>query len=241
MKIHILSGDSLVGPFENTRIEGEKFVCRECMVDGDLGGEGLEEFWETRRKFLLGAYPDVEHDYSSDVVDQFAGMWNAADGNEVNLWFEYELFCQANLWFTVWLLRNTDARFRIVYPKIDTEDDIWKGFAGLDEGGLKRSFEDRISMSHDDVFLAVGLWESFKDRDWDTLSELGKTETKAFPTLKQVTKAACEIETRPKESLDAIIEEVGEDFSEIFRLFGEREAVYGFGDLQVKRLLSEGS
>jgi len=45
---------------------------------------------------------------------------------------------------------------------------------------------------------------------------------------------------RPVQSLKEIKEELKtDDFGIIFREFSKREAIYGFGDLQVKRLLDE--
>jgi hypothetical protein len=43
---------------------------------------------------------------------------------------------------------------------------------------------------------------------------------------------------RPVQSLLEIMDELGTtDFGLIFKEFNKREAIYGFGDLQVKRLL----
>ena len=239
MKIHVLSGDSLVKPFSDSGVEGEAFVCRECFVDGDLNADSLTDFWALREKFLSANYGPPEPDYQSKVVDEFVRLWNSGDGNEVVLWFEYELFCQVNLWFTVWLLRNTEARFSIAYPMLKEGDSRWKGFSSLTSEELQESFKSRVKMSHDDEFLAIGLWESFQKRDFKNLADLSDLETPAFPTLKPVVEAACEIEVRPMSSLDKIIEGGKTKFGDAFQEFCETEAVYGFGDLQVKRIFDE--
>lgn len=236
MKIHVLSGDSLVKPFAETGIEGEVFVCRECCVDGPLAAEDLEEFWALREDYLTRHYGAPDPDYSSKVVEEFSRLWGRGDGNEVVLWFEYELFCQVNLWFTVWLMRNTDAHFSIAYPKLNEGDGVWKGFSELSEKELIESFESRVKLSHDDVFLAVGLWETFQNRDFDALGALADTKSPAFPTLGEIVKAACAIETRPVQSLQEIIKSGKTEFGPAFQEFCEKEAVYGFGDLQVQRI-----
>ena len=45
---------------------------------------------------------------------------------------------------------------------------------------------------------------------------------------------------RPKKIIKEIIDELGtSDFSPVFREFSKRESIYGFGDLQVKRLMKD--
>lgn len=239
MNVHVLSGDSLVEEFKKTNLDGETVVCRECLVDGELRSDGLEEFWAMRENYLSKTYPKEPNFYKEKVKDEFIKLWNLGDGNKINLWFEYELFCQVNLWFCLWLLRNTQAEFYIVYPQLKNKEDVWKGFGDLNSEELKTSFDSRVKFSHDDVFLAVQLWEAFQDRDFKKLVELADTESKCFPYLKEVCEAAAQIETRPKESLEKIIEGGKTDFGEVFGEFSETEGIYGFGDLQVKKIFDE--
>ena len=57
--------------------------------------------------------------------------------------------------------------------------------------------------------------------------------------MNQVCKAAIEKDTRPKQILDEIMGEGITDFSEIFPEFTRRAGVYGYGDLQVERLMDQ--
>lgn len=239
MSVNVLSGDSLVENFRKTGIEGEMIVCRESFVDGDLTGENLEDFWATRENYLNSTYSgEVETNYTEKVTDQFIELWNIADGNTVNLWFEYELFCQVNLWFTIWLLRNSTAEFYIVYPKLD-ENDRWSGFRSHDPDELKSCFDQKMRINDDDLYLGVQLWEAFQKRDFKVLKQLGEKESQGFPTLKEVCEAACEIDTRPKETLSKIISGGKTSFGDVLKEFCGVEGVYGFGDLQVKRVYHE--
>ena len=235
MDIHLLSGDSLLEEFQKTGIEGEVKVCPECFVDGDLQSDGLEDFWEKRAQFL-----EAEN-YEEKVKDEFISLYNLADdaNSVVNLWFERELFCQVNMWFSIWLLRSTESKFQIVYPVLDEGDSLLKNWSELDTDGLKESFEKRSKVVYNDVFLTVQLWEAFRDRDFKTLAELGSRESHAYPTLKETTEAAITLDTRPKEIVKEIIAEGKSDFGEVFAEFCKREPIYGFGDLQVKRIFDE--
>ncbi len=242
MKIHVLAGDSLVEPFKKTNIEGEIIVCRECLIDGDLMAENLEEFWNLRDDYLSNSSIKPDNFYKEKVKGEFEKLIENADGNEINLWFEYELFCQVNLWFCLSLLSEKNVEIYIVYPIVKDEKDIWKGFGYLAEDELKISFEQRIKISKDDIELGKDLWKAFQNKDFIELESLSETEAKSFPTLKEVCKAACEIETRPKNTLknimkDGDIMKDGEtNFGEVFKEFNKREDIYGFGDLQVKKI-----
>ncbi len=236
MQIHVLSGDSFTGQFEKLELGDEVIVCRECLVDGDLNTDSLEAFWEARESYLNAAYPDAGIDYREQVADEFVRLWNLADGNDVNLWFEYELFCQVNLWFCLWLLRNTEANVYCVYPALPEDIDLWKGFSHLGSQELRESLSLRIKLEHDDFYLGIQLWEAFAARDWEAMRTLGDSKSKCFPTLKQVSDAAAEIETRPEATLRKIISAGKDEFGQAYSEFCRIEGVYGFGDLQVKRL-----
>ncbi len=239
MKIHVLAGESLVEQFEKTEIGGEVVVCRECFVDGDLEADTLEEFWEKRERYLSENSQKEPGFYEEKVKDEFIRLWNLSDRNDVNLWFENELFCQVNLWFCLWLLRNTEARFNVIYPPFTADEDVWKGFAHYDIEALKEGYGSKVSFSHDDIYLGVQLWEAYQKRDFEKLLSLAETDSKCFPKLKEVCEAAAEIETRPKATLKKIIDGGKTEFGEAFKEFSEIEAIYGFGDLQVKRIFDE--
>ena len=56
MTYHILNGDALVDRFVTTGIEGEVVIARECLIEGDLSGKDLEEFFKVRAAYLAQTY-----------------------------------------------------------------------------------------------------------------------------------------------------------------------------------------
>jgi hypothetical protein len=94
-------------------------------------------------------------------------------------------------------------------------------------------------LSHDDVYLAVQLWEAYQKGDSEKLLELAETETAKFPTLKEVCKALSEIDTRPKAVVSRLIGDGHTEFGDLFREFSKAEGVYGFGDSQVRNIFDE--
>jgi hypothetical protein len=239
MKIHVLAGDALANDFKNSGIEGETVVCRECLVDGDVRAENLEDFWQVRAGFIKNTYGGDAEKYFAEVVREFEKLQNLPAEAEVNLWFEYELFCQANMWFCLSLLQNTSGSVYRVAPVVRTEEDVWKGFGNLSAEDLKKCFAERVRFTEADISLGAELWRAYQNADYEKLQKLSETESECFPRLKEVCRAEIEKGSRPKAVLREIMENGATDFAEIFPEFAARAGVYGFGDAQVKRILGQ--
>jgi hypothetical protein len=165
-------------------------------------------------------------------------LLDLAAGTEVNLWFEYELFCQVNMWFCINLLRGSDVNIFRVAPVTRAKDEIWKGFGGMQAEELRECFAKRIEFGAEDRELGEKLWQAYSNGDLKKLDELGNAKSECFPYLREVCTAAMEKSSKPKQILEEIKASGVEDFGEIFAKFSERSGVYGFGDSQVKRILS---
>lgn len=241
MKVHLLPGDSLIETFQKTNIIGEIIVCRECLVEGDVKADTLNDFWQLRAGFIEKTYDANAETYIREVAGEFERLKaKAASGAEINLWFEYELFCQINLWFTLFLLNKSDARIYRVAPVVREENEIWNGFGDLSAANLERCFADRVELSASDVSLGADLWQAFRNVDYEALERLSARESASFPYLSEVCRAAIEKQTRPRKVVEEIIAGGKKDFAaEIFPAFAAKVGVYGFGDAQVKRILAE--
>ncbi|MDQ3181372.1 MAG: DUF1835 domain-containing protein [Acidobacteriota bacterium] len=239
MKIHVLPGDSSVETFEKTNIEGEIVVCRECLIDGDFAAGSLDDFWRERENYLSAAYPKINNFYLENVKTEFEKLLKVSAGDEINLWFEYELFCQTNMWFCLWLLKDKNAEVFRVAPVVRSENDLWKGFGGLRENDLEKCFAQKIKFGKEDILLGVNLWEAFQNRDFQILRDLSGTKSNCFAHLNEICQAAIELQSRPKERLKEIVSEGETDFQKVFERFSKTEGIYGFGDLQVKRIYDE--
>lgn len=239
MQMHFLPGDSLVEGFQQTDIKGEITVCRECLIDGDLSAESLENFWRVRENYLSLAYPDATKSYKKDIKAEFEKLLNLSEKNEISLWFEHELFCQANMWFCLYLLQDSKAEIYRVEPRFKNAEDRWKGFGNLKISDLTKCYVARKKFSDKDLKLGADLWKAFQNKDFTKLEKLSQTKSECFPHLKEVCRAAIEQEFRPKKVVETIIADGADNFSKVFKKFYETEGVYGFGDSQVKRIYDE--
>ncbi len=236
MILHVLPGDATLGAFHDSGIEGEIAVCRECLVVGDVSGSTLPQFWENRARFLAEEYPDASGDYHETVVREFAKLTALRSDSQINLWFEYELFCQTNMWFCLSLLAESTADiFRVAPVKLSAEN-IWEGFGGLTPRDMKECFDARVKLSPDDIRLGSDLWAAYRINDHRQLEALSTIESPAFPKLREVCIAAVEKESRPGKIVGEIIHDGVSEFDEVFREFKARAGVYGYGDAQVKKI-----
>jgi hypothetical protein len=239
MNTHVLPGDSLAAEFKKTGIEGDVVVCRECLVVGDKSGVTLEEFWDRRANFIALEYGGDPIEYREGVAYELEKLIGLPAGTEVNLWFEYELFCQANMWFCLDLLKNSGADIFRVEPLNVSPDEIWKGFGKLEAADLINCYEGRTRLSDEDVETGSFLWNAFRSGDLDELRRLSEYRSPCFPFLKEVCEAAAEIDSRPVEVVRELQASGLNEIDSLFPEFQKRAGVYGFGDSQVERLLSD--
>ncbi len=239
MIYHVLAGDSLASEFNKTNIDGEVIVCRDAFVVGPVDAVTPFEFWDQRARFILAEYGEDEIVFHERVADEIEKLRDAARGEEVNLWFEYELFCSVNMWFCLSLLRETGASVYRVEPAGLDYEDRWKGFGSFDAAGLQASFEARTKLSDEEIRLGTDLWNAFRNKDHVRLADLSETKTKCFPYLKEVCSAAIEQETKPVRIVNEIIAGGMTEFKDVFPEFSKRAGVYGFGDTQVERIFNQ--
>ena len=238
---HILNGDALKEQFPDA-IEGEIIVARECLVDGDVSGDSLEELFSSRAGFLNQHYGVSEKEYYEKTASEFLKIQLIKSNSDINLWFEDDLFCQANFWFTVHLLlrKSKDYNIFLVRPKTHTRF----GFGGLTKSSLMSIYKERVQLKELDKISK--LWKCYQLNDIKEMKHLAQELEKEYPFISKAVDAHIQRKPtnahvgRPTQSLLTIMKEFQtEDFAEIFQEFCKRESIYGFGDLQVKRLYDQ--
>jgi hypothetical protein len=239
MIYHILPGDAQVEAFKESGIEGALLVCREALVEGDLSGETLDELFINRAAFHNDSSNEDPANYNANVASQFRKLTELTDKDEINLWFEYELFCAANMWFCIDVLSGTGAAIYRVEPIYLSNANRWNGFGRVTADQMRECFAARTELAPEDVALGSELWQAFRSGNTDALRNLAGQISPAFPYLGELCEAAIEKESKPGETVRQIQSEGITDFGSLFAEFKKRAGVYGFGDSQVKRLLSE--
>lgn len=242
MVYHILNGDSLAYSFSDAKIEGNIVVVKEALIDGDLSGNNLHEFWRSRARYM----GITEIEYNNSVVEEFEKIMNAPDNSEFNLWFEYDLFCQVNMWFVISIINGLPIKkkvFAVYTSHLDkTNKQFWNGFGPANSDELKLCYANKISLSKADLDFGQELWKAYKNDNLEELTNLSKHQSLAFPYLQEVVKAHVDrfpkdgIKGRPEKVIEDITKNISTDFHEVFKEFWNRESIYGFGDTQLKTL-----
>lgn len=240
--VQYLNGDSLAYSFPAAKIEGEIIVVREALIDGELSGDSLNDFWRSRAKYLK----ITEIEYNDSVVKEFEKIMNAPDNSEFNLWFEYDLFCQVNMWFVISIINSlsiTKNVFAVFTSYLDkTSEQFWNGFGPANSDALKVCYSDRIHLSEADIAFGQKLWEAYKKGNLEELTNLSKHQSLAFPYLQEVVKAHADRFPKdgtrggPEKVIEDITRNISTDFHTVFREFWRRESIYGFGDTQLKSM-----
>ena len=242
-QVHLLNGDALLARFPKT-INGEQLICRECFVEGPVKSKMLADFFKQRSIYLNQLYGEfIEDDYNSHVADEFYDFIRfAEDNNPLILWFEDDLFCQVNLWFSLSLLFSV-ARTEHIYlvrPPVHSP----YGFVGLSNKELESCYDLRIMLT--ELPLWNQLWTHFQEQAIPNLLHVAQKLSLTYPFVLPAVGAYIDsipqkgFIGRPKERLKEIILELKtRSFGPVFQVFCERESIYGYGDLMVKRLFDE--
>ena len=243
MDYHILNGDLLLERFP-VQISGERIVARECLIDGTVKGDGLEELFSNRAQFLQINYGIDKTDYHDKTVSEFEKLKSIQEESNINLWFEEDLFCQVNMWFIIHLLKEYEisADVYIVCPK----DSLRHGFSGLNNEQLEQIYNHRIMIADQELESFIQLWKLFQQHNLSEMETVVERLNAKFSFIRPAYNAY--VESIPNSSslgrpMDSLLEIIKEkqttEFNKIFPEFCNRNYIYGFGDLQVKRFLSE--
>ena len=236
---HILNGDALQSLFPRN-ISGEQIVFRECLVDGSVEGATLDELLATRATFISQHYEGVtEEDYYNKTHSEFQKIINIPPKSEVNLWFEEDLFCQVNFWFTMHLLQQRIPNTSIYLVKPNPPNQY--GFGYLNEEELLLLYQERQLLTQKEKL--AGLWIHYQKKETEELLRVAENLSVDYPFLLLAVKA--HLDRIPKEGqlgrpsqllLEIMKDLETNEFSPVFRAFSKQAAIYGFGDVQVMRL-----
>ncbi len=243
MIFHILNGDALSGSFPKS-IPGERIIFREAVIDGPVKADSLEEFWEMREKFITENYAEVyDLDYFKLRVAEFEKILNLPSDSKIYCWFEEDLFCQVNLWFVIYLLRNNSSEIFLVLPNPDSPYQ----FSNLSEQDIVDSYNSKsYFLNLKERKILETLWQHFQNEEIFEALQIGELFKEHFPFVKSAVESWRDMipvghyPGKPKATLQEIQNELQtEDFEAVFNEFKKRLPIYGFGDLQVKRLLKK--
>jgi hypothetical protein len=242
-RIALLNGDCLAEQLQDAELPVERIIFREALISGPVGGATWEEFWETRVGFLTQNYGATAQAVQEKTVAELEKIRSLADDVELSLWFEDDLFCQVNLWFVLKLLSEShNIKIYRVFPPESSPANSWRGFGDASTVALTQAYEAKMPFTSFDLALGKNLWEAYRLGDGAQLAALSKSVSPCFRQLAEVCQAQLDrisedpSERRPEKVILELLAKGITDFDTLFYQFSEREGIYGFGDLQVRKL-----
>ena len=239
--IHILNGDALGAQFPKD-LPGETLVFRECLVEGPKKVDEFEAFFASRAAYLSDTYdPTIKESYSLELSIPLMRVVTEQTPAEVVLWFEEDFFCQANFWFICHFLKDSRYSGKVTWAK--PSGTARYNFGLLSKESLIAVFKDRLPI---DLTEIAPLWRAYSVNDSDELirlvegiTDLSEYIVPAAIAYRDMNTSTLE-QSRPYLSLLEITKTLNTThFGKIFMAFCQKEAVYGLGDLQVKRIFDK--
>ncbi len=237
---HILNGDSLLYQLKKI-IKDEQIVFRECLIDGNVQGKTLKQFYLNRAEFIAqydGFTAASYYEKSAQEIDKIA---NISIHNEVVCWFEDDLFCQANFWFVINLLIKNRHQGQIFLVRPDKGNEY--SFANMSDQAIFEVYKNKQQLTSYQKKSLAKLWPYYCENDVIGMKSIAKNLNSELPFLMPAIQAHHRREPDesglgyPERQLLSIMKELDStEFGAVFRCFTARERIYSFGDLQVKQM-----
>jgi hypothetical protein len=250
--LHVLNGDSTAHGFRDTGLEGDVLVWRDIFSQGPLIEDiSSAEFWEMRKKWICDTFKEVPDDYNKTVVIPLEKLKEPY--REINLWFEFDLHCQANMLGVMELLaKNTNLSPPAIYlicPDSFPGKKDFKGMGELNGPELEYLYDNiREQLSEPDFALAAEAWKLYVAGDADRL-EKWLSETTFWGSLRCL-KPAMEANIKRLRINERGLNYIEQTLLDIYNYgyktkrgaiywrFWDTEKIFGMGDLEIDLYLN---
>ena len=244
--LHITNGSSLTNYLKELDVEGEFLSWEEMLCEGPtVAGIDTNEFFNIRKTFLKEVYK-MEID-EKEYKKELGKLNNLENFTEINLWFEYDLFCHINLIAVISLLhqREIDLPLYLVCSgRVEGERNL-KGLAELNPDQLMDHYQKKISLDKDDIDMAIALWRTYCGKDHNIFKPY-IVKSSSFPYISNCLKAHLNRFPDSKNGLNTLEKNILEivkvnDIKSKHHLMGyalNYQGYYGFGDIQFERLIN---
>lgn len=246
--LHILNGDTTLHSFNETGLEGDKLVWREILSQGPVTEDITSAaFWRAREEWIFLTFNEHEIEF----VKQLEKLYEPYD--EINLWFEFDLHCQANLLGVLMMLNGkTDLSLPAVYlicPGDFPGKANFRGMGELNGEELEYLYDNiRLRLNDYDFVLAAEAWKLYVEGDAGKL-EKWLNETTFWDSM-HLLKPALEAHLKRLKINDAGLNYIEQRLldlynsgkktrRQLYQEFWDNEKIYGMGDLEIDLYLKK--
>jgi hypothetical protein len=244
--LHILNGDATLKSFEDTGLDGDTMVWREVFSEGPLEGDiSSGAFWRARMDWICQNEHESPEGYQEKVLNQLTLLTGQYD--EINIWFEYDLHCQANmLGVMTYLKQQADLSAPAIYLICPSEypgKENFKGMGELNGEELEYLYDNiRVQLNGMDFILAAEAWGVYTSRKAEKLNKY-LTNTNFWGNL-HCLKPALQAQLKRLQlneiGLNTVEQRLLDSYNngaktrtEIYNAFWETDKIYGMGDMEI--------
>ncbi|WP_407557533.1 DUF1835 domain-containing protein [Winogradskyella sp. 4-2091] len=245
--LHITNGNALTDYLRELDFTEEILTWQEILCEGPtIPKIDSKEFFDLRREFLK-TYYDIEVN-EKELQKELVKLDHIEQYDEINLWFEYDLFCHINLLGVINLLHQKEIKkplYLICSGRIKGENSL-KGLAELSSGQLKAHYANKVLLTQEDIDLAIALWRTYCGKDHNILKPYIVTKS-SFKYMSNCLKAHLKRFPDQKSGLGTIegniLKIINEnDIKSLNHLLVyclNYQGYYGYGDLQLERKIEK--
>jgi hypothetical protein len=248
--IHLVAGDSALGTLNETTVPGEKFSVDDILMEGPtVDGLHSEFSWQKRAEYLERYFAIPKSHYLSGNAQRRRILDQSLTHDEIVLWFEFDLHCQANLiYFLDWFAsRNLgSSRLSLICPQTFPGRDRFRGLGELKANELESLFPQRSEVTALQKQTAQLAWQAYGSIDPRAIEKFLQSDTSALPLLAPALRTHLErfpsvangLGTLGQKTLEIVAEEPIE-FRRLFPCVVEMPEIfrYGIGDLTLQSYL----
>jgi hypothetical protein len=241
--LHIHNGDCSAEIALRSSLPGEHFAWRESLITGPTpAGLSADDWRKLRTQHLSETYGIDLQECERGLLTQEEKLSTFSDHEEVVLWFEHDLFCQAQLlylldWFAVQPLGTTKLSLICINQFPGKQN--FRGLGELNPNEFASLFPARAEVTAQQLKLAETVWQAYCSATPRDIEKVLQTDTSALPFLDAALRAHLQrfpdsnnglgrIESRALQ----LIADGSNKFSDLFPRFSDAEPVYGLGDAQ---------
>jgi hypothetical protein len=243
--LHILNGDSTRESFEQTGLNGDIAVWREVLSEGPLDENiSSAHFWRNREKWIGETFHETSENYQHKMLSQLTKLSERYD--EINLWFEFDLHCQANLLGVMaYLEQKADLSAPAIYlicPGDFPGKTDFRGMGELNAEELEYLYDNiREQLSDADFAIALQAWKVYVSQDSDKLNAFLATNNfwSSMHFLKTALQAQVKRLQINEHGLNYIEQKLLDIYNSGIRTkpamyleFWKTEKIYGMGDME---------
>ncbi|UYQ93425.1 DUF1835 domain-containing protein [Chitinophaga horti] len=242
--LHVLNGDATLEVFRKSGIPGDFIVCREMISEGRVApAPDADTFLTERAAHLREHYGIDTSNYNESIVKELGKLKQAGNYDELVLWFEFDVFCQLNLLFVLWYLRQLNIQLPPVsLVSINHHPEVvnFKGFGVLLPHHYPPLFEQRAQLREEDWQLALDTWNAYTGDDPSKVNEMRHRAPGNLPFLAEALQAQLQRLPYVEDGLNVIQRFFLQNLQlgcapwyNLYNRFWNELKIYGFGDFQL--------